>query len=141
MGTLVGLYETAIDKLCTWEVAGRRYAQNDCLDGNDQECRCASKKPVPSNCDIFPPPGLDVRDNFFSVQREPTEKEFGRRYLGIMRSGSSTEGGFDPSLYRVSLLGPGPLRKVYGESSRSMDDSSRLLQFNARTGRDAAPSR
>ena len=36
---------------------------------------------------IFPPPGLDVRDNFFSIQREPTEKEFGRRYLGICTPG------------------------------------------------------
>ena len=28
-----------------------------------------------------------MRDNFFSVQREPTEEEFGRRYLGICAPG------------------------------------------------------
>ena len=30
------------------------------------------------NGEHLPPPGLDVRDNFFSLQREPTEKDPGR---------------------------------------------------------------
>jgi hypothetical protein len=38
---------------------------------------------------IFPPPGLDVRDNFFSIQRPPTEREFGRRYIGVCARGIS----------------------------------------------------
>ncbi|MDO2142998.1 hypothetical protein Q2437_26690, partial [Escherichia coli] len=37
---------------------------------------------------VFPPHGLDVEDNFFSVQR-PIEKRSGRRYLGICAPGSS----------------------------------------------------
>lgn len=88
LGTLVGLYETAIDKLCTWEVNGRKVrpkliASTATIKNADVQVRSLFLRTV----NIFPPPGLDVRDNFFSVQREPTEREFGRRYLGICAPG------------------------------------------------------
>jgi hypothetical protein len=37
---------------------------------------------------VFPPHGLDVEDNYFSVQR-PIEERPGRRYLGVCSPGSS----------------------------------------------------
>jgi hypothetical protein len=37
---------------------------------------------------VFPPHGLDVEDNYFSVQR-PIEDKPGRRYLGVCSPGSS----------------------------------------------------
>ena len=88
LGTLVGLYETAVDKLCTWEVNGKQVrpkviASTATIKNADVQVRSLFLRTV----NIFPPPGLDVRDNFFSVQREPTEKEFGRRYLGICAPG------------------------------------------------------
>ena len=88
LGTLVGLYETAIDKLCTWEVNGTKVrpkliASTATIKNADVQVRSLFLRTV----NIFPPPGLDVRDNFFSVQREPTEEEFGRRYLGICAPG------------------------------------------------------
>ena len=88
LGTLVGLYETAIDKLSTWEVNGKPVrpkliASTATIKNADVQVRSLFLRTV----NIFPPPGLDVRDNFFSVQREPTEKEFGRRYLGICAPG------------------------------------------------------
>ena len=88
LGTLVGLYETAIDKLCTWEVNGKKVrpkliASTATIKNADVQVRSLFLRTV----NIFPPPGLDVRDNFFSVQREPTEQEFGRRYLGICAPG------------------------------------------------------
>jgi len=88
LGTLVGLYETAIDKLCTWEVNGKKVrpkviASTATIKNADVQVRSLFLRTV----NIFPPPGLDVRDNFFSVQREPTKQEFGRRYLGICAPG------------------------------------------------------
>ena len=88
LGTLVGLYETAIDKLCTWEVNGKKVrpkliASTATIKNADVQVRSLFLRTV----NIFPPPGLDVRDNFFSVQREPTEEEIGRRYLGICAPG------------------------------------------------------
>ena len=36
---------------------------------------------------IFPPHGLDVGDNFFSLQRSPSEEHPGRVYIGICATG------------------------------------------------------
>jgi hypothetical protein len=36
---------------------------------------------------VFPPQGLDVRDNFFSLQRPPSDELPGRRYVGIFAPG------------------------------------------------------
>jgi hypothetical protein len=36
---------------------------------------------------VFPPQGLDIQDNFFALQRAPSEKYPGRRYLGICAHG------------------------------------------------------
>ena len=88
LGTLVGLYETAIDKLCTWEVNGKQVrpkliASTATIKNADVQVRSLFLRTV----SIFPPPGLDVKDNFFSVQRAPTVEDFGRRYMGICASG------------------------------------------------------
>ena len=88
LGTLVGLYETAIDKLCTWEVNGQPVrpkviASTATIKNADVQVRNLFLRTV----NIFPPPGLDVADTFFSIQRPVTEQEFGRRYLGICAPG------------------------------------------------------
>jgi hypothetical protein len=88
LGTLVGLYETAIDKLCTWEVNGKQVrpkviASTATIKNADVQIRSLFLRTV----SVFPPPGLDISDNFFSIQREPTEKDFGRIYLGICSPG------------------------------------------------------
>jgi hypothetical protein len=88
LGTLVGLYETAIDKLCTWEVNGKAVrpkviASTATIKNADVQVRSLFLRTV----NVFPPPGLDVRDNFFSVQREPTHDDFGRLYIGVCSPG------------------------------------------------------
>jgi hypothetical protein len=88
LGTLVGLYETAIDQLCTWEVNGKPVrpkviASTATIKNADVQVRSLFLRTV----NIFPPPGLDVRDNFFSVQREPTDEDFGRLYIGVCSPG------------------------------------------------------
>ncbi len=88
LGTLVGLYETAIDRLCTWEVNGRKIrpkviASTATIKNADVQVRSLFMRTV----NIFPATGLDVKDNFFSIQKEPTDSEFGRLYLGICSPG------------------------------------------------------
>lgn len=88
LGTLVGLYETAIDKLCTWEVNGKAIrpkviASTATIKNADVQVRSLFLRTV----NVFPPPGLDVKDNFFSVQREPTAENFGRLYIGVCSPG------------------------------------------------------
>ena len=45
---------------------------------------------MPCSCgtlNVFPPNGLDVRDNFFSLQRPSNEATPGRKYIGICAPG------------------------------------------------------
>ena len=65
LGTLVGLYETAIDRLCTWDVAGTKVrpkvvASTATIKSADVQVHQLFLRTV----NIFPPHGLDVRDNF-----------------------------------------------------------------------------
>jgi len=88
LGTLVGLYETTIDKLCTWEVDGKPVrpkviASTATIKNADVQVRSLFMRTV----NVFPPPGLDVRDNFFSVQRTPDNEDFGRLYIGVCSPG------------------------------------------------------
>ncbi len=115
LGTLVGLYETAIDKLCTWEVDGKKVrpkviASTATIKNADVQVRSLFLRTV----NIFPPPGLDVRDNFFSVQREPTEEEFGRRYLGICAPGRRLKAALI-RVYVAYLCSAQSLYEKYGE--------------------------
>lgn len=88
LGTLVGLYETAIDRLASWEVDGKRVRPKviastaTIRQAQDQVHSLFVRK-----VQVFPPQGLDVSDNFFSRQREPSEEFPGRRYLGICATG------------------------------------------------------
>jgi ribosomal protein L24E len=89
LGTLVGLYETAVDRLTSWELNGTpvrpkviastatiRRAQNQV---NNLFLRQVK---------IFPPSALDVGDNFFARRRPSSVESPGRRYIGICASGT-----------------------------------------------------
>jgi hypothetical protein len=63
---------------------------------------------------IFPPHGLHVRDNFFSLQREPSDEHPGRVYIGVCATGRRLKAVLIPGLHRLPLLGPGALGEVPG---------------------------
>ncbi len=88
LGTLVGLYETVVDGLSTWEVDGKLVrpkvvAATATIRRAAQQVHSLFMRQV----NVFPPQGLDVADNFFARQREPAEETPGRRYMGICASG------------------------------------------------------
>jgi hypothetical protein len=88
LGTLVGLYETAVDKLCSWEVGGKTVrpkviASTATIRKAGDQVHATFLRKV----SVFPPHGLEVHDNFFSLQRKPTEELPGRRYIGICAPG------------------------------------------------------
>ncbi|WP_081503952.1 DISARM system helicase DrmA [Alicyclobacillus hesperidum] len=89
LGTMVGLYETAVDELCSWTLNGKTIRPKIIAStatvrkAEDQVHNVFLRKVA-----VFPPHGLDVEDNFFSVQR-PVEKKPGRRYIGVCSPGSS----------------------------------------------------
>jgi hypothetical protein len=89
LGTMVGVYETAVDELSTWALGDKRVrpkviASTATVRKAEEQVNNVFLRQV----SVFPPHGLDIEDNFFSVQR-PIEEKPGRLYLGICSPGSS----------------------------------------------------
>src|SRR5271157_1803011 len=88
LGTLVGLYETAVDALCSWNVKGKVVrpkviASTATIRKAGDQVHATFLRTV----NVFPPNGIDVKDNFFALQRSPSEELPGRRYIGICAPG------------------------------------------------------
>ena len=89
LGTMVGLYETAVDELCSWKlndsvIRPKIIASTATVRKAREQVNGIFNRQVA----IFPPHGLDASDNFFSVQRS-IEDHYGRRYLGVCSPGSA----------------------------------------------------
>jgi hypothetical protein len=89
LGTMVGLYETAVDELCSWRI-GNTKIRPKVVASTATVRRAADqvRNVFMRRLAIFPPKALDVEDDFFSVQRS-VETKPGRRYMGICSPGSS----------------------------------------------------
>jgi hypothetical protein len=89
LGTMVGLYETAVDELSSWEVNGKTVrpkviASTATVRKAKEQVHNVFLRKVA----VFPPNGLDIEDNFFSVQRNVADKP-GRLYVGVCSPGAS----------------------------------------------------
>ena len=85
LGSMVGIYETAIDYLCSSK--GRRpkiIASTATIRQAAQQCRALYNREVRQ----FPAQGIDANDSFFAKE-VPTEIDFGRTYLGVLPSGKT----------------------------------------------------
>ncbi|WP_305826098.1 DISARM system helicase DrmA [Pseudomonas aeruginosa] len=89
LGTMVGLYETAVDELCGWKL-GEHMVKPKIIASTAtvRKAREQVNNVFMRRVSVFPPHGLDVEDNYFSVQR-PIEDKPGRLYLGVCSPGSS----------------------------------------------------
>jgi len=92
LGSLMGLYETAIDHLCTWELQGQPVRPK--VVASTATVRRAEEQAFQvfwRRLEVFPPPGLDAGDSFFALQRDPSQVA-GRRYLGVCAPGRAYQG-------------------------------------------------
>ena len=143
LGTLVGLYETAVDKLCSWEVDGKTVrpkviASTATIRKAGDQVHATFLRKV----SVFPPNGLDVRDNFFALQRPPSEDMPGRRYIGICAPGRRLKVALIRVYVALLSAAPDALREEgLRQGGGPVDDPDRLLQLDAGTGRDAAAGR
>jgi hypothetical protein len=91
LGTMVGIYETAIDYLASREIRGKLVGPKVIAStatirrAEDQVKLLFARKLA-----IFPPPGLVSGDSFFARQ-QPLDKTPGRTYLGIFAPGRSVK--------------------------------------------------
>jgi len=114
LGTLVGLYETAVDELATWTFEERRIHPK--VVASTATIRKASEQThgvFLRHVNVFPPHGLDVADNFFSVQRKVSKEKPGRRYMGVCAPGISRPAVLI-RVYTAFLTAAQRLRELYG---------------------------
>ncbi len=85
LGTMVGLYETAVQMLCTDGGIGPKIiASTATIRRAEQQI----KSLYGSRSFQFPPPGLHAADSYFAIERAQEDKGT-RRYLGLMAPGTS----------------------------------------------------
>ncbi len=89
LGTTVGLFESAIDVMCSWQTdAGKQV--KPLIVASTATARNAADQVralYGRGATIFPPQVLDVADTFFSREVPISEETPGRRYLGISPTG------------------------------------------------------
>jgi hypothetical protein len=88
LGTMVGLYEAAIEALCVRELDGRKIrpkivASTATVRRAQDQIQALFARGITQ---IFPPPGPDRRDSFFARMVPPTEAS-ARLYLGVAAQG------------------------------------------------------
>ena len=115
LGTLTGLYELAIDVLCS------RAGTNDStirpkIIASTATIRRASEQVrglFAREVQLFPPTGLQASDSFFA-QAQPLEQQPGRSYLGIFAPGRSVKTAL-VRVYAILLQVGGELLAEYGQ--------------------------
>ncbi len=110
MGTMVGLYETALDELCCRDGGGHKVrpkvvASTATVRRAEKQIKAIFNR---QGVDIFPPPGPDRRDSYFS-RTHSTAESHARLYLGIAAQGRSPK----VVLLRIYLALLGAAQKQY----------------------------
>ena len=88
LGTIVGLYETAIDYLCGMKgVAPKIIASTATIRRAKEQCSALYNRSVVQ----FPAPGLDAEDSFFARESviDYEKKIYGRKYVGLLPAGKT----------------------------------------------------
>lgn len=88
LGTVVGLYETAVDAICGQKgVYPKVIASTATIRRAKEQCSVLYNREVVQ----FPAPGLDAEDSFFAKESavDYEKGDYGRKYVGIMPSGKT----------------------------------------------------
>jgi hypothetical protein len=90
LGSMVGLYESVIEDLCTLEIGGKKVLPKIISSTATIRRFKAQAEAIYARkrVSLFPPPGLDAADSFFAVwARENGKLVQGRMYVGINAPG------------------------------------------------------
>ena len=133
LGTMTGLYETAIDALCARDgVHPKIIASTATVRRAESQIRALFDR---GQVDVFPPPGPDRRDSFFAETKAPDDDDLtssARLYTGIAAQGRSAK----VCMLRVFLVLLASGQKLYvqgpNDASNPMDPYMTLVAyFNA----------
>ncbi|MFJ6783512.1 DISARM system helicase DrmA [Streptomyces yangpuensis] len=119
LGTTVGLFEAAVDQLCTWpytDPEGRRHEVGPKIIASTATTKRAAEQVrgvFARKVAVFPPQVLDVGDTFFSRQVELSREAPGRRYLGVCAHGTRLKAA-EIRVAEIMLLSAQELFDSYG---------------------------
>lgn len=88
LGTMVGLYESAIDALCEQKgIRPKIIASTATIKNAKEQCSTLYNREIVQ----FPAPGLDAENSFFAKEAtlDLNNEVYGRRYIGIQPSGKT----------------------------------------------------
>jgi hypothetical protein len=126
LGTLVGLYETAIDELMGWELEGVRIRPK--IVASTATIRHADRQAYAlylRRLAIFPPPALDAEDSFFARERPINDDDPGRMYVGICAPGRRLKA----VLIRVYVALLAASQQVYLDQGERVDPWMTLVGY------------
>jgi len=121
LGTMVGLYETALDELATIEKDGKRIrpkiiASTATVRRAESQIRALFNR---RHVDVFPPPGPDQRNSFFA-RTHSTKESNARQYVGIAAQGRSPK----VIMLRVYLTLLAAAQKAYLEAGGKKNENN-----------------
>lgn len=93
LGTTVGLFESAVNELCSWPVTtatGERVLTSAKIVASTATTRRAAQQVLGvfgKGLAVFPPQVTSIADTYFSRQLETSQANPGRRYLGLCAHG------------------------------------------------------
>ncbi|HEX6497679.1 MAG TPA: DISARM system helicase DrmA, partial [Micromonosporaceae bacterium] len=116
LGTTVGLFEAAVDELCTWRTPEGKEAGPKIVASTATTKRAREQVlgVFGRQLAVFPPPVIDITDTFFSRQVPVTEQNPGRRYLGVCAHGMRLKAA-EIRLAEILLIAGQTLFDRYGE--------------------------
>jgi hypothetical protein len=116
LGTTVGLFEAAVEELCTWRTPGGSETGPKIVASTATTKRAHAQVLGVFGKDlaVFPPPVIDIADTFFSRQVPVTPDNPGRRYLGICAHGVRLKSA-EIRLAEILLIAGQTLFDRYGE--------------------------
>jgi hypothetical protein len=129
LGSMVALYETAVDELMSWELDGHRVRPKVIAStATVRRAREQARQLYLRELQVFPPPGLDAEDSFFARERPSSEADPGRLYLGVCAPGRRLKA----ILIRTYVAFLASAEKLYKEFGQAADPFMTLVgYFNA----------
>jgi hypothetical protein len=114
LGTLSGLYETAIDLLCSYPGSGNTLIRPKVIASTATIRRAEDqvRNLFARGVQLFPPSGLDAGDSFFATA-QPLAQRPGRTYVGIFAPGRSVKTAL-VRVYAILLQVAGEYLSTYG---------------------------
>ncbi|MEU6761592.1 DISARM system helicase DrmA [Streptomyces sp. NPDC046853] len=131
LGSLTGLYETAVDRLSTWEPEPGRSVRPKVI-ASTATVRRADRQIhdlFARTTAVFPPSGLSADDTFFARRRR-TDETPGRRYIGICAQGVRTKS-VAIRVFVAQLAAAQHLHETYGASDLTDPYMTLVGYFNS----------